>query len=310
MVSVFFYLTRAHDYSTNWTKYRASAPPSKSKDYLPADKQYLVTRHVPSHIRASSFQDTTEPVVGEDGWVSTSFESKRQGETETDPNDTDATGIEDEDHVEEIMDFELEDDDLEDNDIDAYRESKSSSGTQKNKHTASPTRTYNLFITYSTAYRVPKFYLSGFNDNGDPLKPDEMFEDIIGDYKDKTVTIEKAPFEENLTLVSIHPCRHANVMRILMSHAEARALRSHKSDDIEVTKDITNLGLADSEASPSSSVNNDHDTGSNEGDDWEEIAEADAESSAIRVDQYLVIFLKFIASVTPGIEHDFTMTAL
>jgi ubiquitin-like-conjugating enzyme ATG3 len=28
---------------------------------------------------------------------------------------------------------------------------------------------------------------------------------------------------------------------------------------------------------------------------------------AIRVDQYLVVFLKFMASVTPGIEHDFTM---
>jgi len=25
------------------------------------------------------------------------------------------------------------------------------------------------------------------------------------------------------------------------------------------------------------------------------------------VDQYLVVFLKFMASVTPGIEHDFTM---
>ncbi|KAJ9622774.1 E2-like enzyme [Taxawa tesnikishii (nom. ined.)] len=47
------------------------------------------------------------------------------------------------------------------------------------------------------------------------------------------------------------------------------------------------------------------------GDEWEVLSEGDEggeeEGVAIRVDQYLVVFLKFIASVTPGIEHDFTM---
>jgi len=33
----------------------------------------------------------------------------------------------------------------------------------------------------------------------------------------------------------------------------------------------------------------------------------DEEEAAIRVDQYIVVFLKFMASVTPGIEHDQTM---
>ena len=46
------------------------------------------------------------------------------------------------------------------------------------------------------------------------------------------------------------------------------------------------------------------------GDEWEVLqheAGADEDEVAIRVDQYLVVFLKFMASVTPGIEHDFTM---
>ena len=44
------------------------------------------------------------------------------------------------------------------------------------------------------------------------------------------------------------------------------------------------------------------------GEEWEEVQhEAGEDEVAIRVDQYLVVFLKFIASVTPGIEHDFTM---
>lgn len=47
-------------------------------------------------------------------------------------------------------------------------------------------------------------------------------------------------------------------------------------------------------------------------DEWEEVLaqdadEEDGEEPAIRVDQYLVVFLKFVASVTPGIEHDYTM---
>ena len=43
------------------------------------------------------------------------------------------------------------------------------------------------------------------------------------------------------------------------------------------------------------------------GDEWEVLQRDEEDQFAIRVDQYLVVFLKFIASVTPGIEHDFTM---
>ena len=46
------------------------------------------------------------------------------------------------------------------------------------------------------------------------------------------------------------------------------------------------------------------------GDEWEVLDESEGvneDKVAIRVDQYLVVFLKFMASVTPGIEHDFTM---
>ena len=82
-----------------------------------------------------------------------------------------------------------------------------------------------ISISYSTSYRVPKFYLSGFNGQGSPLTPEEMFEDIMADYRNKTATIEKAPFEEDLTLVSIHPCRHASVMKTFLSKAENRVPR-------------------------------------------------------------------------------------
>ena len=275
----------------------ASAPPSKRRDFLPSDKQYLVTKHVPSYVRSSNFEayeDTTE--VDEEGWVSTDV---KKNATCCNPSKADSSGgdenTRDQSHAqaaqaEEILDIEDELDEEEDGDV--YRQ------TQTNTNTLTPTRTYNLFITYSTSYRVPKFYLSGFNADGNPLTPSEMFEDIIGDYKDKTVTIERAPFEEDLTLISIHPCRHANVMRILLDKADERLRNKLDAEEIDVSQKLANVGLAESSS---------HEE---EADDWEQIATNESPEEAIRVDQYLVIFLKFIASVTPGIEHDYTMSAL
>lgn len=209
-----------------------------------------------------------EETEDDEGWTSTAFANNNQETSSTASNHPPQ-------EPEEIIDIDFEDQDMEDNeDVNAFNPDQS--------NTTSPTRTYNLFISYSTSYRVPKFYLSGFNSQGSPLTPEEMFEDIMADYRNKTATIEKAPFEDDLTLVSIHPCRHASVMKTFLSRAENRIPRS-----------------ATEEA-----------TAQEEGEDeWDEIKASESQN-AIRVDQYLVVFLKFIASVTPGIEHDNTMSVL
>lgn len=260
----------------------AAAPSSKRRDFLPEDKQYLITKHVPSHVRATAFTDGADAgdeEVDVEGWVTTAKTNNKTKEG------VKAQEAEDEaEEPQEIVDIDLEEEDLEDEDSDAYR----------GNATRTPPRTYNLYITYSTSYRVPKIYLSGFNANGGPLTPNEMFEDIVADYKDKTVTIERAPFEEDLTLISIHPCKHSSVMKVLLDRAEARLRNKQDMDELEISKGLAKTGLAESEE-----------------DEWEEIAKHEStEDVAIRVDQYLIIFLKFISSVTPGIEHDFTMTAL
>lgn len=130
----------------------------------------------------------------------------------------------------------------------------------------------------------------------------------MGDYKDKTVTIEDFPhLEGSVKMASIHPCRHAGVMRGLLNRADAslklRRKRQLALQDREKERqsgggsvpDLSGLSLED---------------GKGDKDEWEEVvaeAEGEEEEVAIRVDQYLVVFLKFMASVTPGIEHDFTM---
>ena len=39
--------------------------------------------------------------------------------------------------------------------------------------------------------------------------------------------------------------------------------------------------------------------------EWEDLHDEIADT--LKVDQYLVVFLKFITSITPSIEHDYTM---
>ena len=143
-------------------------------------------------------------------------------------------------------------------------------------------------------------------------------EDIVGDYADKTVTLEDFPFySAGLKMASVHPCKHASVMKTLLDRADAALklrLQKARRGDVKDNEALESgmEGLVDelnaAKISEGAKVQ-----GASGGDEWEVLQSApgvnspDEEEVAIRVDQYLVVFLKFMASVTPGIEHDFTM---
>lgn len=147
-----------------------------------------------------------------------------------------------------------------------------------------------------------------------------MMEDIVGDYKDKTVTLEDFPFfDQSVKMASIHPCKHASVMKILLDRADAALkLRLQKQKAGQASGPQSGLeGLVDDTAQLSVTEKKGAEAGhkaaaqAGGGDEWEVLDQPEQDESeekvAIRVDQYLVVFLKFMASVTPGIEHDFTM---
>lgn len=142
-----------------------------------------------------------------------------------------------------------------------------------------------------------------------PLLPESMMEDIVGDYKDKTVTLEDFPFvSPTIKTASIHPCKHASVMKVLLDRADAALkLRTAK---LKRGADVTDQGMEGLvDQTGALTVADKKDDSAKDGDGWD-IVEGSANEEddvAIRVDQYLIVFLKFMASVTPGIEHDFTM---
>ncbi len=167
-------------------------------------------------------------------------------------------------------------------------------------------RTYTLYIAYTPYYRTPRLYLSGYLANSQPLPPQLMMEDIVGDYKDKTVTLEDFPyFSNNIKMASVHPCKHASVMKTLLDRADAalkirrdklkqgKILPGAKDAGMEGLVDDfnnTKLGGGDKKAILEGAK-----AGGNGNDEWEVLqhdADAPDEEVAIRVDQYLVVFLK------------------
>jgi ubiquitin-like-conjugating enzyme ATG3 len=156
-------------------------------------------------------------------------------------------------------------------------------------------------------------YLAGYKGStSEPLPPQAMFEDIVGDYKDKTVTLEDFPFlDTGIKLVQIHPCKHASVMKVLLDRADAALkLRMQRVKEGKESADQVESGMEGLIDKTEALKLGDKDKSGAVagGEEWEEVqAEQGEDEVAIRVDQYLVVFLKFIASVTPGIEHDITM---
>ncbi|CEP61159.1 Atg3p LALA0_S02e08042g [Lachancea lanzarotensis] len=252
----------------------------QGRDFLPPDRQFLVTRKVPCAKRAE--QLTTVAAVEGDKWNNDEF--KYDGTNNEDwvveggnTNNIDVSRHNKHEDIDEMLqDLEL------DGDGDGENEVVDDDDDIVLPVVPGDTRYYDLYIAYSTTYRVPKLYLVGFNSEGSPLSPQEMFQDIAPDYRSKTATIETLPFlTAHVTCVSIHPCKHANVMRVLMERV--REVKSRKRRELSGTNAAK---AAD--------------------DDWEDL-QNEVDEDGLRVDQYLVVFLKFIASVTPGIEHDYTM---
>ncbi|XP_075914444.1 ubiquitin-like-conjugating enzyme ATG3 [Petromyzon marinus] len=75
------------------------------------------------------------------------------------------------------------------------------------------TRTYDLYITYDKYYQTPRLWLSGYNESRQPLTMEQMYEDISQDHAKKTVTMETHPHLPGPPMCSVHPCRHAEVMK-------------------------------------------------------------------------------------------------
>ncbi|KAJ3089633.1 Arabinose-proton symporter (Arabinose transporter) [Quaeritorhiza haematococci] len=267
----------------------ASGLDSKRRDYLPADKQYLITRNVPCLRRVKAMEydageDGEEEFTGGDGEGDEGWIATHTGRKDVNPDDIVEIDGEEEDSAVDaaveavakevagmtvssandsansgngsVGDSQPNYDDIPDMDED---EALDDSGVEEPEDAAAVdkilrTRTYDMSITYDKYYQTPRVWLFGYDEHRRPLTSVQIFEDISQDHAKKTVTIETHP-HENIHLASIHPCKHANVMKKIIDHLIANG----KQD-------------------------------------------------TLRVDQYLILFLKFMSSVLPTMDYDYTVS--
>jgi ubiquitin-like-conjugating enzyme ATG3 len=169
-----------------------------AKSYLPTDKQFLVCRGCICRARVTTVSAIAEEkeTDEEGGWTAAGGSSSSKEEDYADMDDAMLTSFMDE-SVAGIND----------------------SASMIPMVSGDGERSYDIHIVYDNAYRTPRIYLMGFSRScGVPLRAEEMLEDLMQDYINKTATLEKHP---HLTasigqFVSIHPCRHAQTMKRLV----------------------------------------------------------------------------------------------
>lgn len=304
---------------------------AKPREHLPADKQYLLLQGAPCPRRATSLVYTDAEEDGEqllsmgggsskeDEWVQT-----HAGRTAPTSHPDEIDDIPDDDAVtadmqrmnlkaNESMPSEddipdMEEEDLEDALNSNIVASVKPTQPEANNNNIQKTRKYDAMITYDKLYQTPRLWLLGYDENGTPLKPQQVFEDVSADHANKTVTIEPFPHSTSLTLASVHPCKHASVMRKVIERMNAGMIeeqrKSHQSPGASSStaapasggskkwiggalRRVTGGGTASAEKSP---------VATNDGE----------EEDGMKVDWYLVVFLKFLSSIVPTIELDST----
>ncbi|XP_015112408.1 ubiquitin-like-conjugating enzyme ATG3 [Diachasma alloeum] len=254
----------------------ATGDEDRTKSYLPKKKQFLLTRNVPCSRRCKQIEycDDQERIIEADdpegGWVDTHHYDTSIGgidekvsEMTLDDNQSPTSGAPGEDNADDD-----DEDDEDAADMEAFEVSgmleeqdkyaaESTKKPVKEKRDNFPegeiihTRTYDLHITYDKYYQTPRLWLFGYDENQKPLTVEEMYEDVSQDHAKKTVTMETHPHLPGPPMASVHPCRHAEVMKKII----------------------------------------------------ETVMEGGGE---LGVHMYLIIFLKFVQSVIPTIEYDYT----
>ncbi|KRZ60879.1 Ubiquitin-like-conjugating enzyme ATG3, partial [Trichinella nativa] len=241
------------------------------KAYLPKDKQFLVTKNVPCYRRCKDIEylEGQEKIIEEsesdEGWVDTHYYSPEADSEANQPCNMEFKGTEAFKNDMEQREVEEEDDD--DNTPAASMDDFFTNGLEEeDPHTLVTvrpkcmnsvednirrTRTYDLSITYDKYYQVPRMWLFGYDENKTLLTVKEMYEDFSQDHLKKTITVETHPHIPSPPMASIHPCRHAEMMKRLIERFEE-------------------------------------------------------DGGRLMVHQYMIVFLKFVQSVIPTIEYDFS----
>jgi len=205
----------------------ATGDEASVKEYLPKEKQFLITRNVPCYKRCKQMEykasqelllDSEDP---EGGWVDTHHFAEDGGELaqaadgvkEMVLEDKPAAGGDEEESDDEAIDMEdfVESGKLEEDTGVVEPSVEAAQGGE-----ILSTRTYDLNITYDKYYQTPRLWLFGYDEKRQAMTVDQMYEDFSADHANKTITMETHPHLPGPPQASVHPCKHAQTMKKLL----------------------------------------------------------------------------------------------
>ncbi|KAB5564342.1 hypothetical protein DKX38_004396 [Salix brachista] len=317
-----------------------SGEPSKRKSYLPAEKQFLITRNVPCLRRAASVEEEYEAAGGEvlldnednDGWLATHGKPKEtKGDEDENVPSMEALDISgkifpiqtnpsyfggEEEDIPDMADFEDPDNLIESDP--ATRQTMYLVAHEPDDDNILRTRTYDVSITYDKYYQTPRVWLTGYDESRMLLQPELVLEDVSQDHARKTVLrFCYAVYQSilvmmwlNKILVVLLACLHLGVGACL-------ALQYNSLSQIEKLGSLP-LVIFLLDISPDFWVtieDHPHLPGKHasvhpcrHGAVMKKIIDVlMSRGVEPEVDKYLFLFLKFVASVIPTIEYDYTM---
>ena len=70
-----------------------------------------------------------------------------------------------------------------------------------------------MYIVYDEYYHCPRMSFTATDFEGKPISNEEIRQDIQKEYLDKTLTVEKFPYMEEVSMATVHPCKHSNVLK-------------------------------------------------------------------------------------------------
>ncbi|EER14162.1 conserved hypothetical protein [Perkinsus marinus ATCC 50983] len=207
------------------------------QSHLPKEKQYLITKGVPCFARVKDLENSVKDVAvttteDEDGWLQTGeshpvyavgrgnasreevtdiTDSAQQAKTESSKAPT-MVVVEDYDDEEAHAAISA---------LDSLIAPQGATPVVVPPPDEDLRRSYDLSITWDKYYQTPRLWLSAFDRFGQPLAPEKIFEDVLTEYRSKTVTVDPHPCT-GIPCASIHPCRHAEMMlRVIRNWQEA-----------------------------------------------------------------------------------------